>query len=210
MRLTVASEVEDLFPEVRLAVAAIGGVRVESADSGLEKLVIEQTCEIEQKHSASALKGMRIPNAFKFLRSSPGPLQSLFSVSFDENRAQHSLAQRRVKSSMVHFSGFGILDAAQSIPEMSRLQRCVTTKGGGAAAGIRTRVVGFLRFRWMEGHWTPSYVLDQARLRPQTAPAVSTHNYLVFLMFQGNQIPHGSPKSMQLVYSMSDLNVMPK
>ena len=31
----------------------------------------------------------------------------------------------------------------------------------GAAAGIRTRVVG------LEGQWTPTgYVLDQARLRP--------------------------------------------
>jgi len=35
-------------------------------------------------------------------------------------------------------------------------------KSAGAAAGIRTRVVGFLRFRWMEGHWTLGYVLDQA------------------------------------------------
>ena len=38
--------------------------------------------------------------------------------------------------------------------------RCVCDMDG-AAAGIRTRVVG------LEGHWTlERYVLDQARLRP--------------------------------------------
>jgi len=67
MRLTIASEVEKRFPDLRIAFASIRGVKAGKTDSGLKGLVTEEVEEIKRGHSTSDLKGIPILNAYRDL-----------------------------------------------------------------------------------------------------------------------------------------------
>jgi len=67
MRLTLASEVEERFPDLRIAVGTIRGLKVGRMDSSLKELVTAAIAEIKLRHSTSDLKEIRILNAYRYL-----------------------------------------------------------------------------------------------------------------------------------------------
>jgi len=67
MRLTLASEVEERFPHLRIAVATIRGLKLGRMDSSLEELVTAAIAEIKLRYSTSDLKEIRILNAYGYL-----------------------------------------------------------------------------------------------------------------------------------------------
>jgi len=67
MRLTVASEVEERFADLRIVVGDIRGVEVGRADPRLKELVTIEIGEIRRKHSTSNLKEIPILRAYRDL-----------------------------------------------------------------------------------------------------------------------------------------------